>query len=70
MDIVNNDIVGDDLAERLLTKKDMAMFFSVTERTITDWMAAGRIPFFKISKFARFRLRDVLERLERENRRP
>jgi excisionase family DNA binding protein len=49
--------------QALLTKRDIARELQLGPRTIDEWMRKGRIPFFKIGKTVRFRLADVLERL-------
>lgn len=35
-------------------KVDIASSYSVTPRTVDNWMKAGKIPYFKIGKVVRF----------------
>ena len=46
---------------RLFTKKEMASYFSITERTIESWMRRRYIPFIKIGQSVRFRVASVLQ---------
>jgi excisionase family DNA binding protein len=50
--------------QALLTKRDIARELQLGRRTIDVWMRQGRIPFLKIGKTVRFRLPDVLEKLQ------
>ena len=50
--------------QALLTKRDIARELQLGRRTIDVWMRQGRIPFLKIGKTVRFRLSDVLEKLQ------
>ena len=50
--------------QALLTKRDIARELQLGLRAIDVWMAAGRIPYLKIGKTVRFRLADVLEKLQ------
>jgi excisionase family DNA binding protein len=52
-----------DAKDRALTKADVAEFFQVKQRTIDAWMAAKRIPYWKIGKLVRFDLEQVKNRL-------
>ncbi len=45
---------------RLFTKKEVAAYFAVTERTIEIWMRRRYIPYLKIGQTVRFRLSAVL----------
>jgi excisionase family DNA binding protein len=47
----------------LLSKRGLAPRLQISIRTLDDWMRKGRIPFFKVGKTGRFRLEDVLEKL-------
>ena len=47
--------------QRLFTKKEMAAYFSITERTIESWMRRSYIPFIKIGQSVRFRMASVLQ---------
>jgi len=54
----------DQLSDSPLTKKELAPHLRVGPRTLDEWMRKGRVPFLKIGKTVRFRLQDVLEKLE------
>ena len=45
--------------------KVIAERYSVTERSVFNWKAQGRIPFVQIGKTIRFPLCDVIQKLER-----
>jgi hypothetical protein len=45
--------------------KVIAERYSVTERSVFNWKAQGRIPFVQIGKTIRFPLCEVIEKLER-----
>ena len=47
--------------QRLLTKREMAAYFGITERTIESWMRRRYIPFIKIGQSVRFRVANVLQ---------
>ena len=47
----------------LLTKRGLAPKLQISTRTLDDWMRRGRIPFLKIGHSVRFKLDDVLEKL-------
>jgi excisionase family DNA binding protein len=47
----------------LLRKPELAEKLSISERTLCVWMKKGRVPFLKLGKSVRFRLPDVLEKL-------
>jgi excisionase family DNA binding protein len=53
----------DQSSGSLLTKKELAPHLRVGPRTLDEWMRKGRVPFLKIGKTVRFRLADVLEKL-------
>jgi excisionase family DNA binding protein len=57
-------IMTDSKPQTLLTKRDIARELQLGRRTIDVWMRQGRIPFLKIGKTVRFRLPDVLEKLQ------
>jgi len=63
----NESSHGDPLngaSERLLTKDETASFYRVTKRTIELWMKEGKVPYFAIGRTVRFRLADLIEHLE------
>jgi len=45
---------------RLMTKKEIAEYFSITERTVEVWMRRRYIPYIKIGQSVRFRVASVL----------
>jgi excisionase family DNA binding protein len=45
---------------RLFTKREMADYFGITERTIEVWMRRRYIPYIKIGQSVRFRIATVL----------
>ncbi len=45
---------------RLMTKREIADYFGITERTIEVWMRHRYIPFIKIGQSVRFRVATVL----------
>jgi excisionase family DNA binding protein len=47
----------------LLRKRELAPQLGISKRTLDVWMAQGRVPFLKIGRSVRFRLSDVLEKL-------
>ena len=47
----------------LLRKRELAEKLAISKRTLDVWMAKGRIPFLKLGRSVRFRLPDVLEKL-------
>ena len=47
----------------LLDKWQLARELNIGKRTLDVWMKKGRVPFLKIGKTVRFRLPDVLEKL-------
>jgi excisionase family DNA binding protein len=47
-----------------LTKQDMAKLLQVTPRTIDNLMARGILPFVRLGRTVRFRLKDVEAHIE------
>ena len=45
---------------RLFTKREMAHYLGVTERTVEVWMRRRYIPYIKIGQSVRFRIATVL----------
>ena len=59
-----DDEAGTDCAiQGLLRKRELAPQLGISKRTLDVWMAQGRVPFLKIGRSVRFRLSDVLEKL-------
>jgi excisionase family DNA binding protein len=55
---------GNDRASvGLLRKRELAEKLAISKRTLDVWMQKGRIPFLKVGRSVRFRLPDVLEKL-------
>jgi excisionase family DNA binding protein len=48
----------------LLRKRELAEKLAISKRTLDVWMQKGRIPFLKVGRSVRFRLPDVLEKLQ------
>ena len=48
----------------LLRKQELAEKLAISKRTLDIWMQKGRIPFLKVGRSVRFRLPDVLEKLQ------
>jgi excisionase family DNA binding protein len=48
----------------LLKKRELAERLAISKRTLDVWMSMGRIPFLKVGRSVRFRLPDVLEKLQ------
>jgi excisionase family DNA binding protein len=48
----------------LFRKKELAQQLAISKRTLDVWMQKGRIPFLKVGRSVRFRLSDVLEKLQ------
>ena len=46
-------------------KTEIALTYSVTTRTVDNWMKTGKIPYFKIGKIVRFDPTKVAEALAR-----
>ena len=62
--ITENEAAASERAsDRLLRKPELAEKLSISKRTLDVWMKRGRIPFLKVGKSVRFRLGDVLEKL-------
>jgi excisionase family DNA binding protein len=58
------DLAANDRASScLLRKRELAPQLGISSRTLDVWMAQGRVPFLKIGRSVRFRLSDVLEKL-------
>jgi excisionase family DNA binding protein len=57
----SNSAIG--VAERMLTKADVAEFFQVTARTLDTWMKREKISYYKIGRTVRFRMEDILRDL-------
>lgn len=49
--------------DALLTKRGLAPRLEISTRTLDDWMRRGWVPYIKIGKTVRFRLEDVIAKL-------
>jgi len=56
--------VNDRASVGLLRKRELAEKLAISKRTLDVWMQKGRIPFLKVGRSVRFRLPDVLKKLE------
>jgi excisionase family DNA binding protein len=64
MTLKKDDVTDSDRRiAALLRKRELAPQLGISRRTLDVWMAQGRIPFLKIGRSVRFRLSDVLEKL-------
>ncbi len=57
-----SDVTTDDAAEDLqplLSKRDVAIYLGVSERTVDRWVAAGELPAYRVGGHRRFRLSEV-----------
>lgn len=54
----------DEKCHRLVKKKEVAFYLSVTPRTVEHMMRDGRIPFIKLGRTVRFRLVDILAHVQ------
>jgi excisionase family DNA binding protein len=63
IDTIHAALATGGATDGLLTKRSLAPKLQISTRTLDDWMRKGRIPFLKLGKTVRFRLPDVLEKL-------
>jgi excisionase family DNA binding protein len=47
----------------LLRKRELAERLAISKRTLDVWMHMGRIPYLKVGRSVRFRLPEVLEKM-------
>jgi excisionase family DNA binding protein len=65
MSIKIDDEVGSERrVAALLRKRELAEQLAISKRTLDIWCAEGRIPYLKIGRSVRFRLPDVLAKLQ------
>jgi len=55
-------------ADRVVTKKQLAELLQVSPRTVDQWMGLGYLPYWKLGRNIRFRMRDVLQTLDANTR--
>jgi excisionase family DNA binding protein len=58
-----SEVANERASDGLLRKPELARKLSISKRTLDAWMKKGRVPFLKVGKSVRFRLPDVLEKL-------
>jgi excisionase family DNA binding protein len=63
MNSISESATNDRASVGLLRKRELAEKLAISKRTLDVWMAKGRIPFLKVGRSVRFRLPDVLEKL-------
>ena len=63
MNSIHESAANDRASVGLLRKRELAEKLAISKRTLDVWMAKGRIPFLKVGRSVRFRLPDVLEKL-------
>lgn len=64
MDAISESVTNDRASVGLLRKWELAEKLAISKRTLDIWMQKGRIPFLKVGRSVRFRLPDVLEKLQ------
>ena len=63
MNSFDDSAANDRASVGLLRKRELAEKLAISKRTLDVWMQKGRIPFLKVGRSVRFRLPDVLEKL-------
>jgi excisionase family DNA binding protein len=63
MNSISEAVANDRASVGLLRKRELAEKLAISKRTLDVWMQKGRIPFLKVGRSVRFRLSDVLEKL-------
>jgi excisionase family DNA binding protein len=61
---IDEEAGTDRAIQGLLKKRELAERLAISKRTLDVWMSMGRIPFLKEGRSVRFRLPDVLEKLQ------
>ena len=61
---IDGEAGTDRAIQGLLKKRELAERLAISKRTLDVWMSMGRIPFLKVGRSVRFRLADVLEKLQ------
>jgi excisionase family DNA binding protein len=62
--VKNGAAQGAAVPERMLTKSDVASFFQIEIRTLENWMASGKVSYYRIGRTVRFRFSDLLRDLQ------
>jgi excisionase family DNA binding protein len=63
MNSLSESAANDRASMGLLRKRELAEKLAISKRTLDVWMHMGRIPFLKVGRSVRFRLPEVLEKL-------
>ena len=63
MNEISEAVANDRASVGLLRKRELAEKLAISKRTLDVWMQKGRIPFLKVGRSVRFRLPDVLQKL-------
>jgi excisionase family DNA binding protein len=61
---IDNERVIDRVTDGLLDKREVAARLRISPRTLDVWMRRKHLPFLKIDRTVRFRMSDVLEKLQ------
>jgi excisionase family DNA binding protein len=59
-----NQTEGIQTGDGFLTKTEVAKSLKITTRTLETWMSRGFIPFYKIGRTVRFKMKVVEEHLK------
>lgn len=57
------------MANRIMTVKDVAEYLKVNERTVYRMANAGKLPAFKVGASWRFKLSDIEQWIEEQQKR-
>ena len=60
---IKDDATVETATDGLLDKWELAPKLHISKRCLDLWMARGWVPYLKIGRSVRFRLADVLEKL-------
>jgi excisionase family DNA binding protein len=60
---MNETQITEHSSDGLLNKHGLAPKLHISVRTVDDWMKRGWIPYIKLGKTVRFKLEDVLAKL-------
>jgi excisionase family DNA binding protein len=63
MNEISEAVANDRASVGLLRKRELAEKLAISKRTLDVWMQKGRIPFLQVGRPVRFRLPDVLKKL-------
>ena len=54
------------ISERFLTADELAAILNVSAHTIRKWRIQGKIPYYKLGRSLRFRVSEVLAKIQGE----